>query len=197
MKSTEYSVTRSRSTFKPRVAPDDLPFYEASDDSIAIGVSGALPSAYSGDARTPVAEPAYVGFFDSAEEARDTSCEFLSLADLPEGVKLDYAFVGSFNNNALKIIWDIDDATYSIDWVALKSFTGMQLKYVLPKKRSPLVFAFSEEDAFAYCDKDPCIECKFRCKVGMIAYLSIGNLGIVRMPLDRMATPMPASSSGI
>ena len=42
-------------------------------------------------------------------------------------------------------------------WFGLKTFTGMQHKYVTPKKWPPVVFALADEDAFAYCDKNPCV----------------------------------------
>ena len=54
--------------------------------------------------------------------------------------------------------WRISDDRFRIQWIALKTFTGSQLKYVLPKKRSPLLFALADEDAYVYCDKDVCLE---------------------------------------
>ena len=84
--------------------------------------------------------------------------------------------------------WKIADKTkYQITWVALKTFTGMQLKYVMPKKFPPLLFALADEDAFAYCNKIPCEECAFRCKSGFVFYANIKGLGIVRMSMDRIS----------
>lgn len=197
MKNTVFSVTRSHATTKPRVSCEDLPFYHPHLGSVALGLAGSGPSRLGGEIRTPTAEPAYLDFFSENEEEKESAVSFVALEDLPECVSVDYKFVGSFNNNALKVSWDIRSDEYAIDWVAVKTFTGIQVKYVIPKKHSPLVFAFADEDAFAYCDKDPCIECKFRCKAGMVAYIAVRNLGIVRMPLERMATPIPTSSVGI
>lgn len=111
--------------------------------------------------------------------------QLLDLEDVPEGVFLDYSIVGGYNNNAVEFSWRIDDPAYSLQWAALKTFTGMQLKYVTPKKRSPLIFALADEDAYVYCDESPCLECIFMCKRGFVLYARINGLGIVKIPLTR------------
>lgn len=197
MDAKEFSITRTHATWKPRVTDNDLPFFRCSTcGTIVIGIAGERPSAFSGTGRSLVAEPAYLG-------ASTPSCcghpmEHLPLIaweDVPDDIELDYRFEGGFNNNCLKIKWFITAPDAAVEWACIKTFTGMQTKYALPGKRSPLVFAFADEDAFCYCDKNPCIECKFRCKAGMVAYVSVTGLGVVRMPLERMATPIPASSA--
>ena len=57
------------------------------------------------------------------------------------------------------------------------------------------MFGFADEDAFAYCDKNPCVECTFRCKRGMEIYAYVENLGLVVMPLDRMIPPGSGNTS--
>ena len=57
------------------------------------------------------------------------------------------------------------------------------------------MFGCADEDAFAYCDKNPCVECTFRCKRGMEIYAYVENLGLVVMPLDRMVPPGSGSTS--
>lgn len=111
--------------------------------------------------------------------------QLLGLEDLPEGVLLDYSIVGGYNNNAVELSWRIDEDAYALQWAALKTFTGMQLKYVTPKKRSPLIFALADEDAYVYCDESPCLECIFMCKRGFVLYARIRGLGIVKIPLTR------------
>ncbi|MFR1640014.1 MAG: hypothetical protein ACLSVD_13165 [Eggerthellaceae bacterium] len=100
--------------------------------------------------------------------------------------------------------WRISDDRFRIQWIALKTFTGSQLKYVLPKKRSPLLFALADEDAYVYCDKDVCLECTFMCKRGFVFYVGVEDMQdgthrtsdqngapltslIVRLPLTRMS----------
>ena len=55
----------------------------------------------------------------------------------------------------------------------------------MPKKRSPLVFALADEDAYAYCDEDPCLECIFMCKRGFVFLAYVEGFGLVRLPLER------------
>jgi hypothetical protein len=192
----EFSITRTHATWKPRVDAADLPFFRCNTcGTIMMGVAGSVPSTFSEPGRAPVAEPAYLSV--SAPSCCGHEMEPLPMVawkDVPESIELDYQFVGGFNNNCLKIKWSIDAPDTCVEWACIKTFTGMQLKYALPKKRSPLLFAFADEDAFCYCDKNPCIECKFRCKAGMVAYVGVSGVGVVRMPLERMATPIPSSS---
>ncbi len=190
----EFSVTRTHATWKPRITEEDVPLFVCSEcGSIYAGITGPQSATYSGSGRSLVAEPPFLGM--AAPSCCGKSMEevaYIDSDDLPKGVEIDYRFEGGFNNNCLKVFWDIDDDERSLEWVLLKTFTGTQLKYALPGKRSPLLFAFADEDAFCYCDKNPCVECTFRCKKGMVAYAAIRNLGVVRMPLERMETPQPA-----
>ena len=112
-----------------------------------------------------------------------SSWEATAARELPPGIVLDYAIVGGYNNNAVKLVWDIDRPGCSLAWAALKTFTGVQLSYVMPKKRSPLVFALADEDAYAYCDEDPCLECIFMCKRGFVFLAYVEGFGLV--PLER------------
>lgn len=184
----EYSITRTRATWKPRVTADDLPFFqdEASETTL-FAIAGKQPAFQSGTGRTLVAELPYAHLEENAAPSLEKA-PFVEMDDLPEGVEMTYRIDGGFNNNCIVFSWSIEETTpYALSWVALKTFTGMQLKYLLPKKRSPLVFALADEDAFAYCNKIPCEECAFRCKSGFAIYARIEHLGIVRMPLDRIS----------
>lgn len=184
----EYSITRTRATWKPRVTSKDVPFFKDDSENTFIGVSGAHEAAYSGTGRTLIAELPYASI---GTEGRSPLANepFIEASDLPEGVSIDYRFDGGFNNNALVFSWKIDDEeAHRIEWVCLKTFTGMQLKYVLPKKRSPLTFAFADEDAFVYCNKTPCDECAFRCKSGFVLYAKISGIGIARMSCERISS---------
>lgn len=184
----EYSITRTRSTWKPRVTSADIPFFEAEDGSVLLGVSGDSPAAYSGTGRTLVAEMPYASI-PEAPAGPLARTGFISAEDLPDGIAIDYRFDGGFNNNVLVFTWKIaDEGRYRMEWACLKTFTGMQMKYVLPNKRPPLTFAFADEDAFAYCDKKPCEECAFRCKSGFALYAKIAGLGIARMSCERISS---------
>lgn len=183
----EFSLTRTRATWKPRVTEADLPFFQDDAGNTLLGVAGTTEAFTSGTGRSLVHELPY-STLETGDGALPSAAPLLSRADLPEGVRLDYQINGGFNNNVVKVIWDVDRGVECrVEWAALKTFTGFQLKYATPKKRSPLVFALADEDAFQYCNKAPCEECTFKCKLGFVAYVKIAGLGIVRMPLERVS----------
>lgn len=193
----EFSATRSHAGFKPRVCEDDIPFYECpSCGHVHIGVTDGEPIAWSGSGSTKIAELPFV----RTEAPTCTACgvkmepiPFVEHEDVPEDFELDFQFRGGFNANCVKIKWFAKmGCKLHIDWACVKTFTGFQVKYVHEKKYSPLTFAFADEDAYCYCDSDPCEECMFRCKNGMIGYVHVVGLGLVRMSFDRML----ASGSG-
>lgn len=99
---------------------------------------------------------------------------------------LEYQIIGGYNDNAVRVTWNSTAGKNAPEWIYLKTFTGGYLKYVSETKRSPMVFALADTDAFAYCDEDPCLECVFRCKRGFIIYAYIGGAEVVEIPLDRM-----------
>ena len=59
-----------------------------------------------------------------------------------------------------------------------------------------MVFGLAGEDAYAYCDKDPCVECTFRCKRGFGLYYYFEELGVVYLPLDRMCARQQTKNHG-
>lgn len=65
------------------------------------------------------------------------------------------------------------------------------------RKRSPAVFALAGEDAYAYCDKDPCEMCSFRCKNGFVLYACYGGV-LYAVPVNRIAVTSgsPESRTG-
>ena len=173
----KYSVTRTRATWKPRVADDDLPFFQCPDcGRVYQGIAGSLPGCLSNDPRNPLAEPPYARDLQNPPSCCGAAMKRMPLTELdglPAGVELDYRILGGFNNNAVECSWRVTDDRFSVRWVALKTFTGSQMKYVLPKKRSPLLFALADEDAYVYCDKSPCQGCTFMCKRGFVFYVGI------------------------
>ena len=85
-----------------------------------------------------------------------------------------YQIIGGFNNNAIQITLPDDSQEESssdvIQWICLLTFTGFQFKYIGPNTKRKVLFALADEDAYCYCDKDPCIECRFKCKNGFAVY---------------------------
>ena len=99
---------------------------------------------------------------------------------------LSYKIVGGYNDNAVQVFFDMEEG-HELEWLYLKTFTGGYMKYIGPGKRSPCVFALADEDAFSYCDEDPCLECTFWCKRGFVVYGYVSKLGLVEMPLDQVS----------
>lgn len=103
--------------------------------------------------------------------------------ELPGGT-LDYDIVGGLNENCVRAYWTGQKPA----WLYLETFTGGQLFYLDEKSRSPAVFALGGKDAYAYCDKDPCEMCKFRCKSGFSLYAYYEGEGLFVLPLNRIGS---------
>jgi len=111
----------------------------------------------------------------------------LQLEELPPGIQLDYKIVGGFNQSAVQVSWETTLPEDRPEWMLLKTFTGGYLKYLPLKKRPPLVFPLSDEDAYVYCDTRICKECLFRCKRGFVLFVYISSRGLWEIPLERMS----------
>lgn len=187
----EFSITRTRATFKPRVNGEDLPFFRDGAGNLLLGTTGDADAFFSGSQSTASAQLPYAALNEGGADGRQAGVEAVALVDAGEvsdRFKLDYRIDGGFNNNCVVVTWEAEDGVSNPVWVCLKTFTGMQLKYALPGKRKRMVFALADEDAFAYCDKAPCIECGFRCKSGFVLYAYVRELGVVSLPLERIST---------
>ena len=178
-----YSITRTRESFKPRVDGADLPFFSDGDGNMLIGVGGERATELTGSGSTTVRHLPYMHLNG---DANDAALPVLPENKLPEGVELNYRIDGGFNNNCIVVTWS-DAPGRRVQWVALKTFTGMQLKYPMPRKLSKCIFALAAEDAFAYCNKEPCEECGFRCKSGFCLYVCVEGTGVVRKPVERIS----------
>ena len=108
-----------------------------------------------------------------------------------EGRTLSYDIVGGLNENCMRVFWQGKNP----DWLYLETFTGGQQMFLKSKKRPPAVFALSGEDAYAYCDKDPCIKCSFRCKNGFVLYAYFEGEGLYSLPINQIAATPGSSAS--
>ena len=106
---------------------------------------------------------------------------------------LRYDIVGGLNENCLRVFWR--DKVPS--WLYLLTYTGGQYMKTDAKKRPPAVFALAGEDAYAYCDKDPCEMCSFRCKSGFVLYACYDGT-LYALPVNQIAATSgsPAGRSG-
>jgi hypothetical protein len=112
--------------------------------------------------------------------------EAKALLEFSDEVLIDYKIIGGYNENVVEVFWKIRKEGISIEWIYLKTFTGGQLKYVTNAQKTSFVFALADEDAYVYCDEDPCLECIFGCKRGFEIYVHIKEKGLIRIPLERM-----------
>ncbi len=184
----EFSITRTRASFKPRVSEEDIPFFIDGAGNVLSGIKGDTGVELTDRPPIEVRHLPYAKLNTASDPQSATlpSAPLLAEADLPEKCALDYQINGGFNNNCIIVTWD-DTSEHPVEWVLMKTFTGTQMKYALPKKRNRMVFALADEDAFVYCNKEPCVECGFRCKNGFVLYASFKGLGIVRKPVERIS----------
>lgn len=99
-----------------------------------------------------------------------------------ESGALRYDVVGGLNENCLRVFWRDEEP----EWLYLLTYTGGQYRKISEKKRPPAVFALAGEDAYAYCDKDPCEMCSFRCKNGFVLYAFLDG-ALYALPVNRIA----------
>lgn len=105
--------------------------------------------------------------------------------DTANELGLDYEIVGGFNNNAVRVRWN-RTAPPPL-WIALQTYTGVYLKHISPAKQPPVVFPLSDEDAYAYCDKDVCEQCLYCCKKGCAIYVYSGESSLSVLNMDKIS----------
>ena len=169
---------------KPRVTSADLPFFiENQGNNIFLGLGDNNPASLSDRWRSQINELPYVMLKNT-----ETIDEPIKRIDYTNNgsIEIDYCFLGGFNNNALKVTWEIIDQVDQLIWIAVKTFTGIQLKYITPENNGFIIFAFADEDAYCYCDYSPCKECVFRCKHGFILYAYCQTGKLIKKACDRL-----------
>lgn len=184
------SPTRTKASWKPRIAEGDPGFFSV-DGVTVMPLGGAEAVSFLEPGRAPLAQLPYQACAMLGEPLSAEAQPLLNLDALPEGAALTYRIVGGYDANAVEVRWTLPPhatgptgESLQLSWVMLRTFTGLQVKYPLPGKRPPLVFALADEDAYVYCDEPQCRECTFRCKQGFTLYAAIAGLGIVRVPLS-------------
>lgn len=165
----EFGPKRSKETTKPKVTCPKTIFYSCSEcGNIYQGIKlneRAIPGCCDKKMK-PLIEKSYL--------------------EVAEEILIDYKIIGGYNDNVVEVYWKTKSDDVLVEWVYLKTFTGGQLKYVNNIKKSSSIFAMADEDAYVYCDENPCLECTFRCKRGFEIYVYIKEKGLVKIPLERM-----------
>ncbi|MCD8018437.1 MAG: hypothetical protein LUF92_02285 [Clostridiales bacterium] len=170
---------RCREIRKPSVTCPPVYFYRCEH-------CGSLFFSMAGEGKTPIC----------CEKPMEEMVPQAADAYEPE-VRLSYQIFGSVNENAVRASWECDDWKEKPVWVWLRTFTGGQLKYTTQRKRSPILFGLADEDAYAYCDKDPCVECTFCCKRGFGLYYYFEKRGLIYLPLERMSARQQTKNHGV
>lgn len=172
MPSQDFGIRRSKETTKPKIVCPKLVLYHCKHcgNVLQVSIMKSKESPMCCNERMEQLEPK-------------------SPSEVSDDVLIDYKITGGYDENAIQVFWKIKKEETFIQWIYLRTFTGGQLKYVTNPKKTSFVFALADEDAYAYCDEDPCLECNFRCKRGFEIYVYIaypkGN-ELVRIPLERM-----------
>lgn len=170
----EFGPRRTRATSKPLVSCPEAVFYRC---------------CVCGRVMLPIGHDAEAGSFvccgAGAEVLKSRHQE-----DVKELLKLDYKITGGYNDNAVSVSFKETDRESRPEWFYLKTFTGGYLRFVSAQKHSPMIFPLADEDAYVYCDEDPCLECTFRCKRGFVIYCYSKKTGLIEVPLDRMTAKL-------
>lgn len=162
------SPTRTRATWKPRVDEADVPVYRCARCGRVLVALGAAAASVETDlwrstiVRSPYAEPACASCASRPPDVLQP-VTFRAARAADEG--FSYAFTGGMDANRLTLSWD--GAAPAL--VVLKTFTGLQL-HPLPHGGAT-TFPLADEDAYCYCDLDPCEQCVARCKRGFRLYV--------------------------
>lgn len=158
---------RYLATHKPRIDRQPVSFFRCESCG---GVFTGWPSEN--------AEPELLCCGKAMEKIKPRPAE-----ELPDGTSLYYDIVGGLNENALRVFWKGS----APKWLYLETFTGGQQMFIDKDMRSPAVFALGGKDAYAYCDKDPCEKCSFRCKNGFVLYALFEDSSLYAMPINQIA----------
>lgn len=197
------SPTRSKATWKPRMATPPLPFFRI-EGGVALGIDDGGCITRTGDTRCPEIVLPYafgnsggsgtggtVGQIRASDDGNtderllgaDARMNTLAEEACADAATFSIRMIGGFEGNALEVRWTEHEKATCIRWLVLKTYTGMQVRYIMPDTRQPIVFALAGDDAYAYCDKDPCEDCTFHCKRGFELYAGIEGRGIVTIPV--------------
>lgn len=191
-KHDEYiSPTRSKASWKPRVIDTPLTFLRCKHcGRVFLQEDSATPIENPGKGRDRISILPYEPPTDPIICHGDPMepIPMVEWDDVRDRIDLEHETTGGVNSNAMLIHWEVLEEGCEPRWVCLKTFTGHQTKYITPDKKEPLVFAFADEDAFAYCHDIPCRECVFRCKSGFEIYVYVEKIGIIHADRTRILT---------
>ncbi|PKM60472.1 MAG: hypothetical protein CVU99_07995 [Firmicutes bacterium HGW-Firmicutes-4] len=169
MQEQKFGIKRSRKTTKPKVVCPEIQFYECDHCKSIIQIIG-----------DPTDDFIYCC------KRKINQLLPIDAGEIQAAATINYRIIGGYNENAIEVSWQIIEQKDSIEWVYIKTFTGGQIKYVTNLSKTSFIFALADEDAYVYCDEDPCLECTFRCKRGFEIFAYLKNSGLIKIPIERM-----------
>lgn len=161
------SPTRTRATWKPRVDETDVPVYRCARCGRVLVALGAAAASVDTDlwrstiVRSPYAEPACASCSPDILQP----VTFRAACSADEG--FSYVFTGGMDANRLTLSWEPETPAPAL--AVLKTFTGLQVTDAARDRA--FTFFLADEDAYCYCDLDPCEQCVARCKRGFRLYV--------------------------
>ncbi len=157
MKEERRSITRSKRKTKPEIiAPSPMLYTDAAGKHLYWDILG--DSVPSGMTIVPPKEPGE-----------------------SERYRIRYAFVGGKDQHAVKVHIDGANAgEHDIKWIYVRSYTGGQIRFIKPDQDAHALLAMAEDDAYMFCQNDPCIECAFACKVGFEIFAYSESEGLLK-----------------
>lgn len=157
MKEEKRSITHAKTNTKPDIiAPSPMLYSDASGEHLYWDIIGN-----SAPANTSIVMPKEPG-----ESNR---------------YRIHYAFVGGKSHHAVEVrIEGADAGEHDIRWIYVRSYTGGQIRFIKPEQEAYALLAMAEDDAYMFCQNDPCIECAFACKVGFEIYAWSDSEGLLK-----------------
>lgn len=148
------SLTEARVDTKPTIIAPSPRLYRLSDGALVWDVFGMPPEAEEVTAK------------DAATNER---------------YRLHYAFIGGKRHHCVEVkVECLTDAPHDIRWIYVRSYTGGQLRFIEENRAPEALLAMAEDDAYMFCQNDPCIECAFACKVGFEIFAYSESEGLLK-----------------
>lgn len=80
--------------------------------------------------------------------------------------RIQYAYIGGPDQFTVELVVEGAEANaHDIEWLYVRTHTGGQIKFMKEDQAAKALFAMADDDAYMFCQNDPCLECAFACKV--------------------------------
>ncbi|MEG0417930.1 hypothetical protein [Gordonibacter sp.] len=179
------SPTRTRATWKPRVGNEDVDLFAcARCGQVYVGLGSTAAGVETDKWRSVIMQPPYAGSpcpTCCGEAAAPVAFAPVQPADVGYAVN----FLGGMDANRLVLSWTIGAPKPQL--IVVKTFTGILQRSLSPHEiaQRSAVFPLADEDAYCYCDLDPCEHCVASCKRGFAVYVVCEDGSALRLPCGK------------